>query len=42
MGKEVAWEGYFQFKENIHSDQYKELTLDVHCDFHEGEADPVL
>ena len=42
MVEEVAWERYFQSKENFHSDQYKELTLDVHCDFHEGEANPVL
>ncbi len=42
MGKQVAWEGYFLSKESTHSNQYKELSLDVHCDFHEGEADPVL
>ncbi len=42
MVEEVAWEGYFQSKENIHSDQYRESTLDVHCDFHEGEVNPVL
>jgi hypothetical protein len=38
MVKEVAWGRYFQSKENIHSNQYRESTLDVHCDFHEGEA----
>jgi Ulp1 family protease len=28
MGKEVAWGGYFQSKENIHSNQYRESTLE--------------
>jgi hypothetical protein len=41
MAEEVAWGGYFQSKENIHSNQYKKSTLDMHCDFHEGEANPV-
>jgi hypothetical protein len=38
----LAWGGYFQSKENIHSDQYRESKLDMHGDFHKGEVNPVL
>jgi hypothetical protein len=37
----LGWD-IFNLRKNIHSDQQKESSLDVHCDFHEGEANPVL
>jgi hypothetical protein len=40
--KRLPGKDIFNLKKNIHSNQYRESTLDVHCDFHEGEANPVL